>query len=38
MFDLIKELTELPGPGGDEWQVQEWLTNRWQDRVDQRTP
>jgi putative aminopeptidase FrvX len=37
MFDLIKELTELPGPGGDEWQVQEWLTKRWQDRVDQIT-
>ena len=22
MYELIKTLTELPGPGGDEWHVQ----------------
>jgi putative aminopeptidase FrvX len=33
MFDLIKTLTELAGPGGDEWLVQEWLMRRWQARV-----
>ena len=37
MFDLIKTLTELPGPGGDEWAVQEWLMPRWRDRVDDMT-
>jgi tetrahedral aminopeptidase len=33
MFDLIKMLCELPGPGGDEWAVQEFISQRWASRV-----
>ena len=29
LSNLIKTLTELPGPGGDEWHVQKWLIERW---------
>lgn len=29
MFDLIKTLTELPGPTGYEEPVQDWLEGRW---------
>lgn len=29
MFDLVKELTELPGPIGREEAVQEWLEQHW---------
>ena len=29
MFDLIAELTELPGPTGHEDAVQDWLEPRW---------
>jgi endoglucanase len=30
MFDLVKSLTELPGPTGYEEPVQDWLSTRWQ--------
>ena len=33
MFELIKTLTELPGPVGDEWHVQNFLMERWRSRV-----
>ena len=33
MYDLIKTFTELPGPGGDEWRVQRFLSERWQPHV-----
>ena len=33
MFDLIKTFTELPGPGGDEWRVQDFLADHWHSRV-----
>ena len=29
MFELVKELTELPGPTGHEDAVQDWLCQRW---------
>lgn len=29
MFELVKELTELPGPTGHEDPVQDWLEDRW---------
>lgn len=29
MFDLVKELSELPGPTGHEDAVQDWLAERW---------
>ncbi len=29
MFDLVKELSELPGPTGHEDPVQDWLVERW---------
>ena len=29
MFDLVKELSELPGPTGHEDPVQDWLVARW---------
>lgn len=29
MFDLVKELTELPGPTGLEDRVQDWIADRW---------
>lgn len=29
MFDLVKELTELPGPTGHEDAVQDWIERRW---------
>jgi endoglucanase len=29
MFDLVKTLTELPGPVGHEDAVQDWLAERW---------
>lgn len=28
-FELVKTLTELPGPTGDEERVQAWLSDRW---------
>ncbi len=37
LFSLIQTLTELPGPGGDEWHVQKWLMERWGDRVREMT-
>lgn len=33
MFDLLKTLCELPGPGGDEGAVQDFLEARWSGRV-----
>ena len=33
MFELIKMYTELPGPGSDEWAVQEVLKERWSPRA-----
>lgn len=33
MFDLIKMLCELPGPGGDEWAIQDFISQRWAPRV-----
>ena len=33
MFDLLKTLCELPGPGGDERIVQEFLYRRWAPKV-----
>ena len=33
MYELIKTFTELPGPGGDEWLVQDFLAARWGPRV-----
>jgi endoglucanase len=29
VFELVKELTELPGPTGLEDQVQDWIADRW---------
>ena len=29
LFDLVKTLTELPGPVGHEDRVQDWLVKRW---------
>ena len=29
MFELVKELTELPGPTGHEDAVQDWIERRW---------
>lgn len=29
MFELVKELSELPGPTGHEDAVQDWLVDRW---------
>nr|MDP9472714.1 M42 family peptidase [Chloroflexota bacterium] len=29
IFDLVKTLTELPGPVGHEDAVQDWLSVRW---------
>lgn len=29
VFDLVKELSELPGPTGHEDPVQDWLVERW---------
>jgi putative aminopeptidase FrvX len=29
MFDLIKTLTEIPGPIGQEELVHEWCANHW---------
>jgi endoglucanase len=29
VFDLVKELSELPGPTGHEDPVQDWLLDRW---------
>ena len=29
MFDLVKTLSELPGPTGHEDAVQDWLAERW---------
>ena len=31
MFELVKELTELPGPTGHEDAVQDWVERRWSD-------
>lgn len=33
MFELIKSLTELVGPAGDEGEVQTWLADRWRGRM-----
>jgi tetrahedral aminopeptidase len=32
MFDLVKTLTELPGPTGYEGPVQDWLAQEWRHR------
>jgi putative aminopeptidase FrvX len=29
VFELVKELTELPGPTGHEDAVQDWIERRW---------
>jgi endoglucanase len=29
MFDLVKTLTEIPGPIGQEERVHEWCANHW---------
>ncbi|MBI5877901.1 MAG: M20/M25/M40 family metallo-hydrolase [Chloroflexi bacterium] len=34
MFNLIKTLCELPGPGGDEKSVQDYLSENWHERVE----
>ena len=34
MFELIKTLCELPGPGGDEAPVQDYLQEHWHTRVE----
>lgn len=34
MFELLKTLCELPGPGGDEGPVQDCLMEKWADRVE----
>jgi endoglucanase len=34
MYELLKTLCELPGPGGDEGPVQRFVAERWQSRVD----
>ncbi len=34
MFELLKTLSELPGPVGDEAIVQNWLAERWCPRVE----
>ena len=33
LFELIKSYTELPGPGGDEWIVQDFVQKRWRPHV-----
>ena len=33
MYDLLKALCELPGPGGDEGLVQKFIAERWRPRV-----
>jgi len=40
MYDLLKTMCELPGPGGDEGAVQDFLAQRWGRRAQQieRTP
>jgi putative aminopeptidase FrvX len=35
MFDLLKTLCELPGPGGDEGMVQTFVAERWRPRAKQ---
>ena len=37
LFELIKTFTELPGPGGDEWIVQNFLLDRWRPQVEKTT-
>jgi len=32
MFELVKTLTELTGPTGDEGPVQDWVARAWRDR------
>lgn len=32
MFDLVKTLTELPGPSGYEDAVQDWVMHRWREQ------
>jgi endoglucanase len=34
MFDLIKTLTEIPGPTGQEERVHEWCANHWQQHAE----
>src|SRR5947209_16180059 len=34
MFELLKTLCELPGPGGDEAPVQNYLQEHWHERVE----
>ena len=34
MFDLVKTLTEIPGPIGQEEQVHEWCAEHWSTVVD----
>lgn len=34
MFNLLKTLCELPGPGGDEAPVQNYLQEHWHERVE----
>lgn len=35
MYDLVKTLTEIPGPVGQEDQVHEWCANHWARLTDQ---
>src|SRR5437870_12251834 len=37
MFELIKTLCELPGPGGDEAPIQDYLQELWHARVESLT-
>lgn len=34
-FDILRELTELPGPSGHEERVMDWLRERWGGKVKQ---
>ena len=34
MFDLIKTLTEIPGPTGQEERVHEWCANHWSEHAE----
>ena len=38
VFELVKELTELPGPTGHEDAVQDWVERRWSEFAVRRSP
>jgi endoglucanase len=35
IFELVKTLTELPGPTGHEGAVQDWIAHRWRSRFEE---